>query len=96
MRTFSVITSAALFALAFGIEPTKSLDGSPSPNPVIEPGVQPRDCLFTRFAAIPQIKYEAWIAHGIAPETGRRDRVIPQIKLDAPPQMHAVLRIGCS
>jgi len=32
MRTFSVVTSAALLALAFGIEPTKSLDGSPSPS----------------------------------------------------------------
>jgi TPR repeat protein len=37
MRTFSVVLSAALFALAFGIEPTRSLDGSPSPNPVLGP-----------------------------------------------------------
>lgn len=41
MRTFSVVTSVALIALAAGIEPTRSLDGSPSPNPVIAPGVQP-------------------------------------------------------
>jgi TPR repeat protein len=41
MRTFSVVTSVALVALAVSVEPTRSLDGSPSPNPVIAPGVQP-------------------------------------------------------
>jgi hypothetical protein len=41
MRTFSVVTSAALIALAFGIEPTRSLDGTPSPNPVTSPSGQP-------------------------------------------------------
>ena len=32
MRTFSALASAAVIALAFGIEPTRSLDGSPSPD----------------------------------------------------------------
>ena len=32
MRIFSVLASAAVIALAFGIEPTHSLDGSPSPD----------------------------------------------------------------
>jgi TPR repeat protein len=41
MRTFSVVLSATLLALAFGTGPTQSLDGTPSPNPVIAPGVQP-------------------------------------------------------
>jgi uncharacterized protein len=41
MRTFSVVTSAALIALAFGIEPTRSLDGTPSPNPVLGSAAQP-------------------------------------------------------
>jgi uncharacterized protein len=41
MRTFSVVTSATLLALAFGTGPTQSLDGTPSPNPVIAPGSQP-------------------------------------------------------
>ena len=31
MRIFSVVASAAVIALAFGIEPTRSLDGTPSP-----------------------------------------------------------------
>ena len=31
MRIFSVLASAAVIALAFGIEPTRSLDGTPSP-----------------------------------------------------------------
>lgn len=37
MRTFSVFASATVIALAFGIEPTRSLDGSPSPNAVPSP-----------------------------------------------------------
>jgi TPR repeat protein len=41
MRTSSVVISATLLALAFGTGPTQSLDGTPSPNPVIEPGMQP-------------------------------------------------------
>jgi TPR repeat protein len=32
MRTFSFIASTAAVVLAFGVEPTLSLDGSPSPN----------------------------------------------------------------
>lgn len=32
MRIFSILASAAMLALAFGIEPTHSLDGSPSPD----------------------------------------------------------------
>ena len=34
MRTFSAIASAALCVLAFGVEPGRSLDGTPSPNAV--------------------------------------------------------------
>jgi TPR repeat protein len=34
MRTFSAIASAALFVLAFGVEPGRSLDGTPSPDAV--------------------------------------------------------------
>jgi TPR repeat protein len=32
MRIFSVLASAAVIALAFGVEPSRSLDGSPSPD----------------------------------------------------------------
>jgi exopolysaccharide production negative regulator len=32
MRTFSVLISAAVIAVSFGVEPTRSLDGSPSPD----------------------------------------------------------------
>ncbi len=32
MRIFSVLASAAVIAVSFGIEPTRSLDGSPSPD----------------------------------------------------------------
>jgi TPR repeat protein len=32
MRTFSVVASLAVVVLAIGIEPTRSLDGTPSPN----------------------------------------------------------------
>jgi hypothetical protein len=32
MRTFSVLASAAVIVVSFGIEPTRSLDGSPSPD----------------------------------------------------------------
>jgi TPR repeat protein len=34
MRTFSLIASTAAVILAFGVEPTRSLDGSPSPNSI--------------------------------------------------------------
>ena len=34
MRTFSAFASAALFVLAFGVEPGRSLDGTPSPDTV--------------------------------------------------------------
>jgi TPR repeat protein len=34
MRTFSTVASAALFVLAFGVEPGRSLDGTPSPDAV--------------------------------------------------------------
>jgi TPR repeat protein len=34
MRTFSAFASAALFVLAFGVEPGRSLDGTPSPDAV--------------------------------------------------------------
>jgi TPR repeat protein len=37
MRIFSVLVSAAAIALAFGIEPTRSLDGSPSPDATASP-----------------------------------------------------------
>jgi TPR repeat protein len=37
MRTFSVLASAAVIALSFGIEPTRSLDGTPSPNAAVVP-----------------------------------------------------------
>ena len=31
MRIFNVVASTAVIVLAFGIEPTRSLDGTPSP-----------------------------------------------------------------
>lgn len=34
MRTFSVIASVAVVGLTLGVEPTRSLDGSPSPNAI--------------------------------------------------------------
>ena len=37
MRTFSVLASTVAVALAFGIEPSRSLDGSPSPNAALSP-----------------------------------------------------------
>lgn len=37
MRTFNIVATAAVVALAFGIEPTRSLDGSPSPSEVVSP-----------------------------------------------------------
>ncbi|HEY4635369.1 MAG TPA: hypothetical protein VIG92_02310, partial [Rhodospirillales bacterium] len=37
MRTFSIVASAAVIVLSFGIEPTRSLDGSPSPNAAPSP-----------------------------------------------------------
>jgi TPR repeat protein len=37
MRIFSVLASAAVIAVSFGIEPTRSLDGSPSPDAAVVP-----------------------------------------------------------
>jgi hypothetical protein len=37
MRIFSVLASAAVIAVSFGIEPTRSLDGSPSPDAAAAP-----------------------------------------------------------
>ena len=37
MRIFSVLASALVIALAFGVEPTQSLDGSPSPDAAATP-----------------------------------------------------------
>ena len=37
MRIFSVLASAAVIAVSFGIEPTRSLDGSPSPDVAAAP-----------------------------------------------------------
>jgi TPR repeat protein len=82
MRTFSVIASAAAVVLAVGIEPTRSLDGSPSPNALgasasagAAPSMSPKDAYRTasealktgeKARAVISLQYAADHGHGFA------------------------------
>src|ERR1700716_3228419 len=45
MRIFSLLASATVIALAFGIEPTRSLDGTPSPPQAPALAISPVDAM---------------------------------------------------
>ena len=76
MRTFSVLASTAAILLAFGGEPTRSLDGTPSPpqaalSPVLSPGDAMRsanDALRAgeKSRAVTSLQYAAEHGHGFA------------------------------
>jgi TPR repeat protein len=77
MRTISVVASAAVIVLAFGVEPTRSLDGSPSPDAAIAPNAEPSPVDAFRTAtealktgqkrrAVSSLQYAAEHGHGFA------------------------------
>jgi hypothetical protein len=77
MRTFSIVASAAVIVLAFGIEPARSLDGSPSPSAALSPNaaVSPVDAFRTatealksgeKLRAVSSLQYAAEHGHGFA------------------------------
>ena len=71
MRTFSIVAGAAVIALACGIEPTRSLDGSPSPNAEPSPVEAMRtatEALRSGQAtqAVSSLQYAAEHGHGFA------------------------------
>jgi TPR repeat protein len=71
MRTFSVVVSAAVIALAFGIEPTRSLDGSPSPSAALSPVDAFRSATEAlrsgeKTRAVSSLQYAAEHGHGFA------------------------------
>jgi uncharacterized protein len=67
MRIFSVLASAAVIALAFGVEPTRSLDGTPSPNA----------------AAVPLSPVEAFRSATEALRTGEKTRALSSLQYAA-------------
>ena len=76
MRIFSVLASAAVIALAFGIEPTRSLDGTPSsPQAALSPAMSPVDAMRSatealktgeKKRAVISLQYAAEHGHGFA------------------------------
>jgi hypothetical protein len=86
MRTFSVFASATVIALAFGIEPTRSLDGSPSPNAVPSPVDAFRsasEALKTgeTARAVTSLQYAADHGHGFALWQLGRPRRLPCLRV---------------
>jgi hypothetical protein len=74
MRTFSVVASAAAVVLAFGIEPTRSLDGSPSPS-TLENG--------PALAAAPTSPGDAVRSAAEALKTGEKTRAVTSLQYAA-------------
>jgi TPR repeat protein len=68
MRIFSVLASTAVIALAFGIEPGRSLDGSPSPDTA---------------AVTPQTPGEAFRSATEALRTGEKTRAVTSLQYAA-------------
>jgi TPR repeat protein len=75
MRIFNLIASATVIALAFGIEPTRSLDGTPSPPRAPALAMSPvdamnnaREALKTgeKMRAVTSLQYAADHGHGFA------------------------------
>jgi uncharacterized protein len=74
MRISSVVIAAAAVGLAFGIEPTRSLDGTPSPHAAISPrsaGDAFRNAteelkLGQKSRAVMSLQYAAQHGHGVA------------------------------
>jgi TPR repeat protein len=73
MRISSVLIAAAVVGLAFGIEPTRSLDGSPSPHANVPPS--PGDAFRAatedlkageKLRAVMSLQYAAQHGHGVA------------------------------
>lgn len=71
MRIFSVLVSAVLIALALGIEPTRSLDGTPSPSAARSPVDAMRNAAEAlksgqTMRAVTSLQYAAEHGHGFA------------------------------
>ena len=76
MRIFSVLASAAVIAVAFGVEPTRSLDGTPSsPQAALSPAMSPVDAMRSatealktgeKKRAVISLQYAAEHGHGFA------------------------------
>jgi TPR repeat protein len=71
MRIFSVLASAAVIAVSFGIEPTRSLDGSPSPDAAptpVEAFRSATEALRTgeKTRAVTSLQYAADHGHAVA------------------------------
>src|SRR3954468_16233771 len=76
MRIFSVVASATVIALAFGVEPTRSLDGTPSsPQAALSPALSPVDAMRSatealktgeKSRAVISLQYAAEHGHGLA------------------------------
>src|SRR4051794_32624336 len=76
MRTFSALASVTVIALAFGIEPTRSLDGTPSaPQGALSPAMTPNDAMRNatealktgeKTRAVTSLQYAADHGHGFA------------------------------
>ena len=76
MRIFSVVASTAVIVLAFGIEPTRSLDGTPSPaTAALSPAMSPVDAFRSgtealrtgeKSRALTSLQYAAEHGHGFA------------------------------
>src|SRR5262245_14356459 len=68
MRIFSVLASAAVITLTFGVEPSRSLDGSPSPDTA---------------AVTPQTPVEALRSATEALRTGEKTRAVTSLQYAA-------------
>jgi TPR repeat protein len=75
MRIFSVLASTAVIAVALGVEPTRSLDGSPSPNAAAVAPTTPVDAFRSatealrsgeKTRAVTSLQYAAEHGHAIA------------------------------
>ena len=76
MRTFSLLASAGLIAATFGIEPTRSLDGSPSPSSFggsAQPAV----------AAMPSTPNDAFRSATDALKAGEKSRAVTSLQYAA-------------
>ena len=78
MRTFRVIAAVAAVGFAFGVEPTHSLDGSPSPNAIGGGGANT-----TTAAVVPPTAGDAYRNAAEALKSGEKSRAVMSLQYAA-------------
>jgi len=77
MRTFNLIAAVAVIGLAFGVEPTHSLDGSPSPNAI------GGSATTTTAAVVPPSAGDAYRTAAEALKSGEKTRAVMSLQYAA-------------